>query len=118
MRCLVTRLRDTLHLRAYFSLVSKAPNEYGDWPVGDFPDAVPGSEADVARRLGEFVWVVLAYRNGARVSQRDLADRAGISRDALQKFEKGHRWPDAHLMLKLLSVLDADSTPVSYRRSS
>lgn len=86
--------------------------------MGEFPDAVPGSDADVARRLGEFAWVVMAYRNGARESQRDLADRAGVSRDALQKFERGERWPSADLILRLFSALGADSTPASYRRTS
>lgn len=98
--------------------MSKEPNQYGDWPVGEFPGAEPGTDADAARRLGEFVWVVRAYRNGAAMSQADLAARAGVSIDAIQKFEKGQRWPRADLMFRLLSALGADSTPVSYRRNS
>jgi transcriptional regulator with XRE-family HTH domain len=56
------------------------------------------SLADTLKRL----------REGAGLSQADLAERAGLSLRSIQNWEQGHRLPKAAAVLALAGALKAD----------
>ena len=98
-----------------------ARRDHGLWPL--FPkdddenervEAPAGSDLDVAKRMGEFAFLIRAERRRLELSQADLAAWVGIDRSTLNQIEIGARYPSMELVLKLLSFLKVSSTPESF----
>jgi transcriptional regulator with XRE-family HTH domain len=71
------------------------------------------SPADLPRDLGEFI---RDLRQNARISLRELADRAGVSNPYLSQIERGLRKPSAEVLAQIASALRV-STPLMYLRA-
>ena len=69
--------------------------------------------ADLPRDLGEFI---RDLRRNARISLRELADRAGVSNPYLSQIERGLRKPSAEVLAQIAGALRV-STPVMYLRA-
>ena len=74
--------------------------------------AVP-SPADLPRDIGEFI---RDLRHSARISLRELADRAGVSNPYLSQIERGLRKPSAEVLSQIAGALRI-STPLMYLRA-
>jgi len=71
------------------------------------------SPADLPRDIGEFI---RDLRSSARISLRELADRAGVSNPYLSQIERGLRKPSAEVLAQIASALRV-STPLMYLRA-
>jgi len=71
------------------------------------------SPADLPRDIGEFI---RDLRHNARISLRELADRAGVSNPYLSQFERGLRKPSAEVLAQIAGALRV-STPLMYLRA-
>ena len=71
------------------------------------------SPADLPHNIGEFI---RDLRHGARISLRELADRAGVSNPYLSQIERGLRKPSAEVLAQIANALRV-STPVMYLRA-
>ena len=71
------------------------------------------SPADLPRDIGAFI---RDLRQGARISLRELADRAGVSNPYLSQIERGLRKPSAEVLAQIASALRV-STPLMYLRA-
>jgi transcriptional regulator with XRE-family HTH domain len=60
------------------------------------------SPADLPHNIGEFI---RDLRHGARISLRELADRAGVSNPYLSQIERGLRKPSAEILQQLAKGL-------------
>lgn len=49
-----------------------------------------------------------AVREAQILTQDELAERAGTSQSAIQKWETGKRYPDSHVLLSICAVLKCD----------
>jgi transcriptional regulator with XRE-family HTH domain len=65
------------------------------------------------RDIGDFI---RELRHNARISLRELADRAGVSNPYLSQIERGLRKPSAEVLQQIASALRV-STPVMYLRA-
>jgi len=68
---------------------------------------------DLPRDIGEFI---RDLRHNARISLRELADRAGVSNPYLSQIERGLRKPSAEVLAQIASALRV-STPLMYLRA-
>jgi transcriptional regulator with XRE-family HTH domain len=68
---------------------------------------------DLPRDIGEFI---RDMRRNARISLRQLADRAGVSNPYLSQIERGLRKPSAEVLQQIASALRV-STPLMYLRA-
>ena len=68
---------------------------------------------DLPQDLGEFI---RDLRQTAKISLRQLADRAGVSNPYLSQIERGLRKPSAEVLQQLASALRV-STPAMYLRA-
>jgi transcriptional regulator with XRE-family HTH domain len=68
---------------------------------------------NTARDIGDFI---RDLRRNARISLRELAERAGVSNPYLSQIERGLRKPSAEVLQQLASALRV-STPVMYLRA-
>lgn len=71
------------------------------------------SRPDLSRDIGEFI---RDLRRSARISLRELAERAGVSNPYLSQIERGLRKPSAEVLAQIASALRV-STPVMYLRA-
>jgi transcriptional regulator with XRE-family HTH domain len=71
------------------------------------------SPADLPRDIGAFI---RDLRQGARISLRELAERAGVSNPYLSQIERGLRKPSAEVLAQIASALRV-STPLMYLRA-
>ena len=71
------------------------------------------SPADLPRDIGEFI---RDLRRNARISLRELADRAGVSNPYLSQIERGLRKPSAEVLAQIAGALRV-STPLMYLRA-
>jgi len=71
------------------------------------------SPADLPRDIGEFI---RELRHSARISLRELADRAGVSNPYLSQIERGLRKPSAEVLAQIAGALRV-STPLMYLRA-
>jgi transcriptional regulator with XRE-family HTH domain len=71
------------------------------------------SPADLPRDIGEFI---RDLRHNARISLRELADRAGVSNPYLSQIERGLRKPSAEVLAQIAGALRV-STPLMYLRA-
>jgi transcriptional regulator with XRE-family HTH domain len=71
------------------------------------------SPADLPRDIGEFI---RDLRHNARISLRELADRAGVSNPYLSQIERGLRKPSAEVLSQIAGALRI-STPLMYLRA-
>jgi transcriptional regulator with XRE-family HTH domain len=71
------------------------------------------SQRDLPRDIGEFI---RDLRRTARISLRELADRAGVSNPYLSQIERGLRKPSAEVLGQIASALRV-STPLMYLRA-
>ena len=85
--------------------------EGGVWPLGPFAVDREPRWADMARRQGEFAWLVKAARTKRQWSQEDLAGKAGVDRTVITAFESGQRWSDSESIWAMASALKIDTTP-------
>jgi transcriptional regulator with XRE-family HTH domain len=69
--------------------------------------------ADLPRDIGEFI---RDLRSSARISLRELAERAGVSNPYLSQIERGLRKPSAEVLAQIASALRV-STPLMYLRA-
>jgi transcriptional regulator with XRE-family HTH domain len=67
----------------------------------------------VTHEIGEFI---RELRRGARISLRELAQRAGVSNPYLSQIERGLRKPSAEVLAQLAAALRV-STPLMYLRA-
>jgi transcriptional regulator with XRE-family HTH domain len=79
--------------------------------MGSF-DYVP-KPADLSHNIGEFI---RDLRHGAKISLRELAERAGVSNPYLSQIERGLRKPSAEVLAQIANALRV-STPVMYLRA-
>ena len=76
--------------------------------------ATLASVGDVARPdIGEFI---RDLRHSARISLRELAERAGVSNPYLSQIERGLRKPSAEVLAQIAGALRV-STPLMYLRA-
>src|SRR3954470_18263438 len=68
---------------------------------------------DIPRDIGGFI---RDLRHNARISLRELADRAGVSNPYLSQIERGLRKPSAEVLGQIASALRV-STPLMYLRA-
>ena len=68
---------------------------------------------DLPRDIGEFI---RDLRHGARISLRELAERAGVSNPYLSQIERGLRKPSAEVLAQIAGALRV-STPLMYLRA-
>lgn len=68
---------------------------------------------DLPRDIGEFI---RDLRHNARISLRELAERAGVSNPYLSQIERGLRKPSAEVLGQIASALRV-STPLMYLRA-
>jgi transcriptional regulator with XRE-family HTH domain len=68
---------------------------------------------DLPRDIGEFI---RDLRRNARISLRELADRAGVSNPYLSQIERGLRKPSAEVLAQIAGALRI-STPLMYLRA-
>lgn len=71
------------------------------------------SPADLPRDIGGFI---RDLRHGARISLRELADKAGVSNPYLSQIERGLRKPSAEVLAQIAGALRV-STPLMYLRA-
>ena len=71
------------------------------------------SPTDLPRDIGEFI---RDLRRNARISLRELADRAGVSNPYLSQIERGLRKPSAEVLAQIAGALRV-STPLMYLRA-
>jgi transcriptional regulator with XRE-family HTH domain len=71
------------------------------------------SPADLPRDIGAFI---RDLRQGARISLRELAERAGVSNPYLSQIERGLRKPSAEVLAQIANALRV-STPLMYLRA-
>ena len=71
------------------------------------------SPADLPRDIGEFI---RDLRRNARISLRELAERAGVSNPYLSQIERGLRKPSAEVLAQIAGALRV-STPLMYLRA-
>ena len=71
------------------------------------------SPADLPRDIGEFI---RDLRSSARISLRELAERAGVSNPYLSQIERGLRKPSAEVLAQIAGALRV-STPLMYLRA-
>ena len=71
------------------------------------------SPSDLPRDIGEFI---RDLRRNARISLRELADRAGVSNPYLSQIERGLRKPSAEVLAQIAGALRV-STPLMYLRA-
>jgi transcriptional regulator with XRE-family HTH domain len=71
------------------------------------------SPADLPRDIGGFI---RDLRQGARISLRELADKAGVSNPYLSQIERGLRKPSAEVLAQIAGALRV-STPLMYLRA-
>jgi transcriptional regulator with XRE-family HTH domain len=69
--------------------------------------------ADLPRDIGEFI---RDLRSNARISLRELAERAGVSNPYLSQIERGLRKPSAEVLAQIAAALRV-STPLMYLRA-
>jgi transcriptional regulator with XRE-family HTH domain len=69
--------------------------------------------AGLTHDIGEFI---RELRRGARISLRELAERAGVSNPYLSQIERGLRKPSAEVLAQIASALRV-STPLMYLRA-
>jgi transcriptional regulator with XRE-family HTH domain len=69
--------------------------------------------AQLQEHIGEFI---RDLRQGARISLRELADRAGVSNPYLSQIERGLRKPSAEVLAQIARALRV-STPMMYLRA-
>jgi transcriptional regulator with XRE-family HTH domain len=70
-------------------------------------------QRDLPRDIGEFI---RDLRRNARISLRELADRAGVSNPYLSQIERGLRKPSAEVLAQIADALRI-STPLMYLRA-
>lgn len=68
---------------------------------------------NTTRDIGDFI---RELRSNARISLRELAERAGVSNPYLSQIERGLRKPSAEVLQQLASALRV-STPIMYLRA-
>ena len=73
---------------------------------------MPGP-GDLPHDIGEFI---RDLRRNARISLRELAERAGVSNPYLSQIERGLRKPSAEVLAQIASALRV-STPLMYLRA-
>jgi transcriptional regulator with XRE-family HTH domain len=71
------------------------------------------SPSDLPRDIGEFI---KDLRSTARISLRELAERAGVSNPYLSQIERGLRKPSAEVLAQIAGALRV-STPLMYLRA-
>lgn len=71
------------------------------------------SPADLPRDIGEFI---RDLRQTAKISLRELADKAGVSNPYLSQIERGLRKPSAEVLAQIAKALRV-STPLMYLRA-
>lgn len=71
------------------------------------------SPADLPHNIGEFI---RDLRHGAKISLRELAERAGVSNPYLSQIERGLRKPSAEVLAQIAGALRV-STPLMYLRA-
>jgi transcriptional regulator with XRE-family HTH domain len=71
------------------------------------------SPADIPRDIGGFI---RDLRSTARISLRELAERAGVSNPYLSQIERGLRKPSAEVLAQIAAALRV-STPLMYLRA-
>src|SRR5215475_5830866 len=71
------------------------------------------SPADLPRDIGEFI---KDLRSTARISLRELAERAGVSNPYLSQIERGLRKPSAEVLSQIAAALRV-STPAMYLKA-
>jgi transcriptional regulator with XRE-family HTH domain len=69
--------------------------------------------SDLPRDIGVFI---RDLRQGARISLRELADKAGVSNPYLSQIERGLRKPSAEVLAQIAGALRV-STPLMYLRA-
>lgn len=69
--------------------------------------------ADLPRDIGEFI---RELRSNARISLRELANRAGVSNPYLSQIERGLRKPSAEVLAQIAHALRV-STPMMFLRA-
>jgi transcriptional regulator with XRE-family HTH domain len=68
---------------------------------------------DLSRDIGDFI---RDLRQSARISLRELAERAGVSNPYLSQIERGLRKPSAEVLAQIAHALRV-STPLMYLRA-
>ena len=69
--------------------------------------------SDLPRDIGEFI---RDLRHNAKISLRELAERAGVSNPYLSQIERGLRKPSAEVLAQIAGALRI-STPLMYLRA-
>jgi transcriptional regulator with XRE-family HTH domain len=69
--------------------------------------------SDLPRDIGEFI---RDLRHNAKISLRELAERAGVSNPSLSQIERGLRKPSAEVLAQIAGALRI-STPLMYLRA-
>lgn len=69
------------------------------------PPGEPASIQAACHSIWEISRAIRARRGELRLSQVDVADRAGIRRQTLADIETGTRWPDASSLLRVCSTV-------------
>jgi DNA-binding XRE family transcriptional regulator len=59
-----------------------------------------------AKHLKQFGQNVIHLRNGAKMTQEQLAEKVGISARYFQSIEAGKRWPSIGVLMQLRHALD------------
>ena len=70
-------------------------------PAGTAQRAVFAGTYDIAMQ-------VVALREGAELSQAELAERTGIDQDDISRIERGATSPTARTLKRIAEALDAD----------
>lgn len=90
------------------------PSAYtsGGYPKAEF-DTGPGNEDDylvqrAAALVGQMASHVADQRKAQELTQRDLADLAGVSQSTVSDIENGRRWGNTRTVAKLLAALDSE----------
>ena len=65
----------------------------------------PVDEMTYLRTIGKRLRLLRVY---ADLSQQELADKAGVTRNVVSAIERGRQKPDAWRLLKLAAALDTD----------
>ncbi len=88
-------------------------NVYPVHSPADLPRDIGDLAQRAERNIGQFI---RDLRNNARISVRELADRAGVSNPYLSQIERGLRRPSAEVLSQLADALRV-STAVMYLRA-
>jgi ribosome-binding protein aMBF1 (putative translation factor) len=86
--------------------------EHGDWPALPKPDA-KGNYPAVEYARASLARKIIKARRQAGLTQAELARRAAIRPETLNRIEKGKTTPDTATIAKIERALETASTDVS-----